>query len=564
MPAKIFLSLLLVSLLNAEPMALFFQGNKEISERELYEALDLYKPYAYEFWKEEPLANEQTLPLFVQTLKNFYRSKGFFHTLVEYRVNEDSIDLIIKEETPVRVADITLLSEFDIASMIPFKKSSLFDAEDFEKSKKDIRRFYADLGYCNAQLDAKAWIDIETNQAYLTYQALSYEVCRFGPITVHPPEDIDAEIIRSLLYIKEGDPFAPENISRSYKSLYGNEGISKAIIDTRIQDRDSAAVDVSVTQTDRPIRFQAGIGASSDEGLMVSAGIKHRNLFSDLKTLSLSTRITQIRKTVKSNFDMPIANRNATGAEIGFENEKFLGFKEEHLFGGIFLKQREIPHMFQESLLFDRSITYDSEDTLLFPEGSLFVLSPKLEWNYDTRDNLLDPKEGHFIRAEGMGSLQSKLSDASYHKYKFSGGYIIPLGVSTVALKADYGSLRLYDGEIPPSYRFFAGGMNSNRAYGYRKLGPSNPSSDPIGSDSIFEATAEYRFGIYGDFRGVLFNDNTFIGRSDVPDYDQGYYSAGAGIRYLTPIGPIALDFGFDLEDPASQYAFHFHIGELF
>jgi outer membrane translocation and assembly module TamA len=201
---------------------------------------------------------------------------------------------------------------------------------------------------------------------------------------------------------------------------------------------------------------------------------------------------------------------------------------------------------------------------LLFPEVNLFVLSPKFEWSYDTRDNILDPSKGYFINSEIMGSVMSELSDASYYKFKLSGGYILPLGDSIVAVKANFGTINLYDGEVPASYRFYAGGMKSNRAYSYNKLGPINSDGDPSGFDSIFETTIEYRFPIYGAFKGVVFNDNTYIGSDDKLSNATAYYSAGLGLRYLTPIGPLAIDFGFDLEDPKSNYAFHFRIGELF
>ena len=541
-----------------------FEGNKQISERELYTAIDLYKPYMYEFWKKEATAKSETATLLGKTIKNFYRSKGFFHTIVTHNTDEKQINIIIQEGPPVRITDITKISTLDIRKQIPFKKGEVFDSAKFDESKKAVKLFYADEGYCNTNVEAKAWVDIETDRAYLTYEVTPNSLCHFGPISIEPSEHIDAEIIRSLLYIEENEPFSPREIRRSYQSLYGHEGISKAIIDTGMEDNTIAPVKVTVTETEKSIRFQTGIGASSDEGAMFSIGVKHRNLFGNLKTLSLSTRITEIKKTIKSNFDMPLENRNSTGAEIGFENERFLGFKEERIFGSLYLKQRDIPHMFQESLLFDNSITYDSDDQVLFPEGKLFVLSPKLQWTYDTRDNILEPSQGHFIRSEVMGSLKSDISDASYYKYLLSGGYIIPFSPSIVALKVDFGSLRLYNGDIPASYRFYTGGMHSNRAYGYRELGPTNTQGDPLGSDSVLETTAEYRFPIYGNFRGVVFNDNTYIGNSYYPDYDQGYYSAGLGLRYTTPIGPIAIDFGFDIEDPTEQYAFHFHIGELF
>jgi translocation and assembly module TamA len=85
-----------------------------------------------------------------------------------------------------------------------------------------------------------------------------------------------------------------------------------------------------------------------------------------------------------------------------------------------------------------------------------------------------------------------------------------------------------------------------------------------MGSESILEATAEIRFDIYGGLRGVLFSDNTYLGNESMPSYDNGYYSAGFGFRYKTPIGPIAIDLGFDIQNPTKQYAIHFHIGELF
>lgn len=556
--------ILFTSLLYGNFLPVVFQGNTQINERTLYEALNLHKPYLYEFWKKEPAVNSETLLLLSETIKNFYRSKGFFHTTVLYSADEDRIRFFIQEGLPIRVADVTTVSMLDIRHLIPFEKGDIFDSLQFDESKKAINFLYADRGYCNTRVEAKAWIDIETDSAYLAYDITPNTLCHFGPVSIKSSEHIDSEIIRSFLYINEGDPFSPEDIRRSYQSLYGQEGISKAIIDTKTQEGTSSPVEVTVTENEKPIRFQTGIGASSDEGLMFSLGVKHRNLFGDLRTLGISTRITEIKKTVKSNFDMPLKNRNTVGAEIGLENERFIGFKEERLIGSIYLKQREIPHMFQESLLFDNSITYDSEDIIVFPEGKLFVLSPKLEWTYDTRDNILDPTKGYFLRSELMGSLQSKISDASYYKYLLSGGYIIPLSPSIFALKVDFGSLRLYDGNIPPSYRFYTGGMHSNRAYGYRELGPTNSLGNPIGSDSVLETTVEYRFPVYGNFRGVVFNDNTFIGNSYYPDYDQGYYSAGLGLRYSTPIGPIAIDFGFDLENPAEQYAVHFHIGELF
>lgn len=563
MKLKLIFFLFFTSLLYADMTPLFFQGNQTINERELYESLSLEKPYFYEFWKDAPAIEAKTITLLVQTIKNYYKTKGFFNASVTYTQNAKAIYIEIHEDVPIRIADLTTISKLNVKSKIPFKVGDIFDATQFTQSKKDIKLIYANDSYCNAELDAKAWIDIEKNNAYLTYEVIANNPCHIGHVKINSPQSIDSEIIQSLLYFKENEPFSTKNVASSYVNLYGYEGISKVIINTTIENNNSVAITVNISENEKPIRFEGGLGFSSEEGAMVSVGLKHRNIFGNLKTASLETRLTQIKQTVKTNFNMPLDYGSSTGVEFGFENEDFIGFKESRVFASIYLMQRILPHNFKESLVIDNSKTYESSDNILFPEGTLLIVSPKLEWGYDTRDKILDPKKGYFLHSEIMGSLLSQISDATYYKLKLTGGYILPVQNSTLAMRVNFGTLSLIDGDIPASYHFYAGGMNSNRAYSYNTLGPTNAAGDPVGFNSIFETTLEYRFPIYGPFRGVVFNDNTFIGDNDVPN-GNGYYSAGLGLRYVTPIGPLAIDIGFDILHPSTNYALHFRIGELF
>ncbi len=561
---KIIFLLLFTVFLYASTVPLFFKGNQELSSRELYKVLNLYEPYLYEFYKDKPTINPKTLPILSQTLLNYYKTKGFYHANITYTQDKKSITITINENTPIRIAEITTIANLELKFKIPFKKNDIFDAEKFIQTKKDINLLYANNHYCNSLLDAKAWIDTDTNSAYLIYRVTPNEICHFSEITFNDSPNIDTAIIQSLIYINEGDPYSLETITKSYQNLYSHDGISKALIDTKADKNHTIKTTVTITQNEKPIRTQVGLGISSNEGAMASFGVKHRNLFGNLKTLALNTRVTQIKQTVDISYDMPLVNRETFGSDVGLDNEIFDGFKENRIFGSVYLKQRFNPTALKESLFFDNVTTYASEDQILFHNGSLFVISPKLELSYDTRDKLLDPSQGYFIGSEAMGSLMSNISDATYYKFKLSGGYILPLSSTILATKISFGSLHLYQGDIPASYRFYAGGMDSNRAYSYRKLGPLDSSSNPIGFDSIMETKIEERFPIYGDIKGVVFNDNTFIGQQSIPDFIDGYYSAGVGLRYLTPIGPLAIDFGFDIANPTLQHAFHFHIGESF
>lgn len=549
--------------LSAVPLPIYFEGNRNIDARTLYDALGLRLPYAYEFWKEHPAAEPEAAMLLGETLTNFYKSKGYYHAAVRTALSDDAIRFILSEKAPIRVADVTLLSSLDIAAFVPFSAGMPFDTEKFAKSKSDIRAFYADNSYCNAQLDAKAWVDIENDAAYLLYDVEPGMSCRFGTVTIRPAEHVDVNIIASLLDYKEGDVFAPERLRRSYDTLYAQEGIAKAVIDSSAKTVDTVLTDISVTEYPKPLRLKSGVGYSSDEGVMLLLGLTHRNFFGNLKRLGAEARYTTLKQTAKASFDMPLAHHNVGGAEAGYENEVYEGFKEQRIYETLFIAQQRLPHKLKESLLFDQTITYDSDDIALFPPEHFYIVSPKLQWSYDVRDKILDPSKGFMLGAEAQGSLKSSVSDASYYRFLASGATIIPLKPSILALRARYGSLRIYEGGVPPSYRFYAGGMNSNRAYGYRKLGPVNSDGDPTGFDSVLTGTAEYRFPVSGNFKAVLFNDTTFIGNSFIPDYDKGYFAVGVGIRYMTPVGPLAIDVGMDVEE-RDQVAVHFHVGELF
>ena len=561
---KIVLLCLLNFFAYAQDLPVSFVDNHAIGSDELYSALDLHRPYFYEFWKKPPTIDTKTTNLVINRLKNFYKSKGFYHSFITVKQSDKMIEFHIKEKKPIIVSTISVLSKFDLSSYIPFEKGVRFQSDLFEKSKKDIKIFYKNRGFCKVNLDAKAWIDIEKNRAYLAYDVRQNPLCHFGDIKIVKPKDIDEKIIKSLLYFKKGDLYSLKKLKESYKSFYAHSGISSVMIKSDMQQGFDIDTTVKVDETKKPIRFQVGGGVNSDKGLELALGVKNRNFYGNLKTVGFSIKYTPLKDSLSVDMSMPLQKRRTVGGMSEYSDEKFLGYKERKFLSTIYIKQRRVRTILQGAMLFDYSRISDSDDLLTYSQGDFFIVSPKISWIYDSRDDPLEPTSGYLLRAEVMGSLKSVVSDASYYKYNLEAAYILPFLPSVMAFKVDYGSIHVEDGSLPASYRFYAGGMSSNRAYSYRKLGPTNAYGDPLGLNSVLNFTAEYRFGIYGDIGGILFSDDTYIGIKDSPDFSKLYSSFGFGIRYKTPIGPIALDFGFDTKEPMKQYAFHFRIGELF
>ncbi len=555
--------LLMTLFLYAQKLPLVFTGNRQVSADALYNALGLNAPFFFEFWKGPPRYDTQKIFFIPTALESYYRSVGFYHARVQSEVQKERIVVRIQEGRPVTVADISAISRLRVVDKIPLREGERFQTALFTQSKARIKALYADNHYCNVRLRAKAYIDIETDKAYLVYDVEPGKPCRFGRITIRAPKTVDPRIIRSLLSFKEGDPYSKELIYRSYRDIYSNEGVERVTIDDSQRDGNRVPVIVTLSTYQKPLHLTAGLGYSTDEGISLKAGVKHRNFFGNLRTLSLDLKYSDIRQLASLNAQMPLTHHNRLEGETGYRQERFDGYDERAWYATLNLSHLRLPYYLRERIVYDHVETYNSSDPTLFPEGIIGIVSLGLTAQVDTRNSRLDPTRGYLLSLDAMGSIRSVLSDATYYKLLAVGIWHLPIPGINLAWRGRAGTLDIADGEVPPSYRFYAGGMRSNRGWAYRQLGPKNRNGDPIGGFSVAESSLEWRHNLPHSLRGVLFVDATVLGQDASPDFGTVYTAVGAGLRYLSPIGPIGLDFGLNIDDP-SQYALHFHIGELF
>ena len=119
--------------------------------------------------------------------------------------------------------------------------------------------------------------------------------------------------------------------------------------------------------------------------------------------------------------------------------------------------------------------------------------------------------------------------------------------------------------DIPESKLFFAGGVNSNRAYGYKRVGVIySPTLYGIeGGSTMTNLSLEANYPIGDNLYAAVFSDNTMLTKDEYDFSGDILSSAGLGVRYITPFGPIKLDVGMNVHD-TSEYAMHFQIGQSF
>ena len=125
-----------------------------------------------------------------------------------------------------------------------------------------------------------------------------------------------------------------------------------------------------------------------------------------------------------------------------------------------------------------------------------------------------------------------------------------------------------WDGsDLPLFERFYLGGPNSVRGFKFRRLSPIDASGVRIGGDTELLGNVEYIIPLPFNIRLAGFFDVGQVYGFNVKfDPTNLREAAGAGVRWISPFGPIRIDYGVNLDRRAGEEfgAFHFSVGSPF
>ena len=120
--------------------------------------------------------------------------------------------------------------------------------------------------------------------------------------------------------------------------------------------------------------------------------------------------------------------------------------------------------------------------------------------------------------------------------------------------------------QVPAESRFYAGGGGSVRGYGFQTIGPFDDSDIPLGGRSLLDASLEGRYRYNDTFGVVGFVDAGNVSDAQYPQFDNLRIGAGAGLRYMTPAGPLRFDAAIPLNpsDRDDKFQLYISIGQAF
>jgi outer membrane protein insertion porin family len=307
--------------------------------------------------------------------------------------------------------------------------------------------------------------------------------------------------------------------------------------------------------------FSLGVGYSTFDKLIGSASIAQTNLFGtgikvDFSVLVSSTGSRfNLSFTEPWLFDKPIS----AGFDIFDTEREFPDFTTDERGFGVrfgFPLYKRTTRGFLNYRLEDVEVSdVDPLASIIIreQEGRRTVSSILARIRRDTRDDAFFPTEGSLssISAKYAGGILGGNTDFVKYEADALKYFPLPWWDLIFSLKGSIGFLDGFNGQDEPIYeRYFLGGIGSLRGFETRTVGPLDPVTDEvIGGNVKLVANAELLFPLFSvrNLRGVIFLDagNAY---DDEIDFDDLRSGTGVEIRWFSPLGPLRIGYGFNLD----------------
>lgn len=585
-----------------------FSGNLRRGERELCD-----------FWRHSGIPAlekgdfvEESLAEGVTALENNYRAEGFLAARVELkklavdRVTRKAVAEVQIEEGPQTLLERLLvtgnraLASEEILDILGPEAGQPLRLAKLEAKSKEVMRRYRERGYLYAEGRLLRQFSADRSRAQVILQIEEGPEIRFGEVFLQGNHYTRPEVIRRELLAKPGEVFSAEKIARSQENLQ-RLGIFRSV-EIRPLDYGSADYrrDLLIKVYEKKhtaLRFRVGFG--SEEGVRGMGEVSLVNLGGTARIVTsraeVSNRVLDhsdlLERKILLLYREPrlLGNFFATDYDFGgrfnllYAKEQLTGFRLDRLAFTLGI-DRDFTRHIKGTLFWDLEYRqpYDIQDPKQIIDpldqervrlGSLGAL-----WVNDDRDDFLNTQRGWIGQVEANLYQQTFVSEADFYRVKVSNNFFLPLYRRfrfALALRAGFsgtfGRTREQGSTlIPLEKRFRLGGADSLRGFKKDAVGGEGTAVGTkgnqfaLGGNCMFNYMSELIVPLYRSLEFVAFQDGgeAWLDNRDFNPFDIRT-TAGVGLRYVTPVGPLRVDWGYVLDHRAGEdrWQIHFAVG---
>lgn len=499
---------------------------------------------------------------------------GYYHAEISTEVVEGdkpTLKVKVQRGQPVRLGVVNIevrgpaaeLKAFQFEPEPKLEPGARLDHSLYEGRKSDIQNAALRLGFFQGKFIEHALvIDPAANLADIHLVFESGPRYLLGEVSFNDDSKINQDLLQRLVPFKAGEPYNSARVAKLTQNLQETGYFADVRVDASDKNASSThIIPVQVTALPaKPRTMGLGFGYSTDVGVRGRFSWERHRVNRAGHKYGFDAELSAPRQNVTTWYQIPLTSPLSDHLRFfgGYERRELIDADTERATLGL-QWQKQVKWDWQRIV----GLRYEQEK---FDFGgntkkrTTEFLMPSVVFSKLKSDSPLDPSHGYRAQLDVRMAREGFLADADLV-------YVNALvkGLTTVADRHRFlGRFEIgaidsnnYD-KVPPSMRFFAGGDQSIRGYAFETLSPRDAEGNRIGGRYLLATSAEYQYGITDKWRVATFVDH---GNSVDSWSDSMKTSAGIGVRWVSPIGPLRLDYAQPINDKDKGWRIHFSMG---
>ncbi|MES2099239.1 MAG: outer membrane protein assembly factor BamA [Pseudomonadota bacterium] len=573
-------------------------GNKAFSESTLKGLFDLNDGAWLNFYTKADRYSRAKLDADLETLRAYYLNRGYLEFEVsstQVAISPDKQDITVtinvKEGQPYTVSGVKLEGDYlgkedDFKTLVAIKPGQPYQAETVTQTTRAISDRFGTFGYAFAKVEARPEIDRVSGTVALTITAETARRVYIRRINVSGNTRTRDEVVRREFRQFESSWYDGRKIKLSRDRVDRLGFFSEVSVDTNEVPGTADQVDLTIAVKEKQTgNLQIGAGFSSADKLSLSGSIKQENVFGSGNYLGVEVNTskysrTLVVSTIDPYFTVDGISRYVdvfyrTQRPINSQGEEYklvtpgasvrfgVPFSEfDTVFFGIGYEQTKIEGS-------NLPVNYRNYVTEFGSSSSSIPLT--IGWSRDSRDSALVPNNGRLTSINFDWGLTG---DAKYLRTTAKFQQYIPfMKRFTFGFNADFSWGKGLGGRPYPIFKnFYGGGLGSVRGFDQNSLGPVDVTGAYIGGNRRFNLNSELYLPVPGTgndrtlrWFGYVDVGNVW-GENDKMAFDSLRASAGLGVTWVSPVGPLKLSYGTPIRKKPTDriQRLQFQIGTAF
>ncbi len=436
----------------------------------------------------------------------------------------------------------------------PLSAGQVFRSADWEAAKSALLASVTSVDYAAAQI-VVSQADVEPAKASAQLMVVidTGPAFRFGDLSISGLDRYNKNLIERQAPFKKHDAYRRDLLLAFGAHLQSMPQLASAMVEIDNNPTTHQAAPVNVTLTEaKSRRLAVGVGASSNNGLRSEINYLDHNFLDLAWNLSSVLKLEQNRQSLTAGMDtLPDDEGYLLSFGAGSEATQIKGLKTKRNKLGV-TRSRSRGQI-------ETRLSLDWQQESRIPAGGIHqtnqALVPDWQWHRRAVDSLLYPRHGMVTELHVGGGSRQLLSNQNFLRSYARQQLYWPAGERDVlSARAELGiTLAPSRLGIPQEYLFRAGGSQSVRGYSYQSLGVAEGSAT-VGGRLMATGSIEYTHWFSQDWGAAAFADTGGVSDTwSTLRLSSGY---GSGVRWRSPVGPLALDLAWGQASHSLQLHF--------